>query len=115
MKYCFGIDIGGTTVKMGLFGAEGELIEKWEIKTYVENQGEAILPDVAKAVLAKIEERNITKEDVIGLGVGVPAAVSGDGVVKNTTNLGWGYKEVKKELMALTGMPVICMNMKFLV
>lgn len=110
MKYCFGIDIGGTTVKMGLFTAEGELLEKWEIKTYVENQGEAILPDVAKAVMAKLDEREIAKEDIIGLGVGVPAAVSGDGVVKNTTNLGWGYKEVKRELVELTGIPVMVEN-----
>ncbi len=106
MKYCFGIDIGGTTVKMGLFQEDGELLEKWEIKTHVENKGEAILPDVAKAVVAKLEERGINKADVIGLGVGVPAAVSGDGVVKNTTNLGWGYKEVKKELAEMTGLQV---------
>ena len=50
MKYCFGIDIGGTTVKMGLFQEDGELLDKWEIKTRTENQGEAILPDIAQAV-----------------------------------------------------------------
>ena len=48
MKYCFGIDIGGTTVKMGLFQEDGELLDKWEIKTRTENQGEAILPDSRK-------------------------------------------------------------------
>ena len=31
MKYCFGVDIGGTTVKMGLFQIDGVLLEKWEI------------------------------------------------------------------------------------
>ena len=57
MKYCFGIDIGGTTVKMGLFQEDGELLDKWEIKTRTENQGEAILPDIAKTILDKIAER----------------------------------------------------------
>lgn len=32
-KYGFGIDIGGTTIKMGLFKAEGTLLEKWEVDT----------------------------------------------------------------------------------
>ena len=38
MKYCFGIDIGGTTVKMGLFSEEEHLIDKWEIPTNTENK-----------------------------------------------------------------------------
>ena len=33
MKYCFGVDVGGTTVKIGLFQADGVLVDKWEIKT----------------------------------------------------------------------------------
>ena len=59
MKYCFGIDIGGTTVKMGLFQEDGELLDKWEIKTRTENQGEAILPDIAQAVKAKMAEKKL--------------------------------------------------------
>ena len=47
MKYCFGVDIGGTTVKMGLFEKTGAILEKWEIKTHTEEEGKAILPDVA--------------------------------------------------------------------
>ena len=96
-KFCFGIDIGGTTVKLGLFQADGTLLDKWEIVTRTENQGEAILPDIADSVLAKLDEKGIVKEDVIGLGVGVPAATK-DGIVKSTANLGWGYKNVKQEL-----------------
>ena len=55
MSYCFGIDIGGTTVKCGLFTTEGELLEKWEIKTRTEENGKAILPDVAETILKKME------------------------------------------------------------
>ena len=55
-EYCFGIDVGGTTVKMGLFRTDGELLEKWEIKTRTEENGKAILPDVAETILKKLEE-----------------------------------------------------------
>lgn len=103
MKYCFGVDIGGTTVKLGLFSTEGELLDKWEIPTRTENQGEAILPDVASAVMQKIRERDLTDTEIQGVGVGLPAPVDSEGVVKNTANLGWGYKAVKAELQALLG------------
>ena len=101
--YCFGVDIGGTTVKMGFFNEEGNLLEKWEIVTRRENQGCNILPDVAKSILEKIAEHSVKKEDVIGIGVGVPAPVTNGGIVKQTANLNWNYKNVKAELEELTG------------
>lgn len=107
MKYCFGIDIGGTTVKMGLFQEDGELLDKWEIKTRTENKGEQILPDIADAVKAKMAEKNLEKTQILGLGLGIPAPVTSDGIVKNTANLGWGYKEVTRELEELTDLHVI--------
>lgn len=110
MKYCFGIDIGGTTVKMGLFEENGALLSKWQIKTRTENQGEAILPDVVNAIRLKQEEFDIESEEILGIGVGVPAAVYGDGIVESTTNLGWGYKNVKQELEEQTGLQVFVEN-----
>ena len=104
-KYCFGADIGGTTVKLGLFDTEGNILDKWEIKTHTENEGSAILPDTAAAILAKMEERKLNPEEVAGIGVGVPGPVSIDGIVPHTANLGWGYKEVTKELSERTGLP----------
>ena len=104
-EYCFGIDVGGTTVKMGLFRTDGELLEKWEIPSHTENEGAAILPDIAKAALGKLEERGIDKKDVAGIGIGVPGPIDANGVVPHTANLGWGYKEVTKELTELTGLP----------
>ena len=104
MKYCFGIDIGGTTVKLGLFTTDGEIVDKWEIKTRTENQGEAVLPDIAEALKEKLEEKKIGRDEVEGIGVGVPAPVNTEGVVQNTANLGWGYKEVKREMEELSGM-----------
>lgn len=104
MKYCFGVDIGGTTVKLGLFEETGEILDKWEIKTHTEEEGKAILPDIAQTILAKLEEKQIHKEDVLGAGVGVPAPVTEDGIVNGSANLGWNYKEVKREMEELTGL-----------
>ncbi|MBU3839605.1 MAG: ROK family glucokinase [Candidatus Ruminococcus intestinipullorum] len=103
MRYCFGVDIGGTTVKMGLFEAAGEILDKWEIKTRTENNGSAILPDVAEAILKKVEEHKLNKEDIVGVGVGVPAPATEEGFVYKSANLGWENKDVKKELEELTG------------
>ena len=104
MKCCFGVDIGGTTVKMGLFETTGEILDKWEIVTKTENEGKAILPDIAIAIQQKMEERALDKKDILGIGVGVPAPVTEEGVVNGSANLGWKYKEVKKELEELTGL-----------
>ena len=67
MKYCFGVDIGGTTVKLGLFTTDGEIVDKWEIKTRTENQGEAVLPDIAEALKEKLEEKKIGRDEVEGI------------------------------------------------
>ena len=101
MKYCFGVDIGGTTVKMGLFQIDGVLLEKWEIPSHTENEGAAILPDVAASIEELCEKKKIAKEQIEGVGIGVPAPVTEVGIVQNTANLGWGYKEVKKEMEEL--------------
>ena len=104
-KYVFGVDVGGTTVKMGLFNVAGEVLEKWEIKTRTENGGEAIIPDIAAAANGKLEEKGIAKEEVAGIGIGIPGPINEEGVVPHTANLGWGYKEVTRELEELTGLP----------
>ena len=103
-KYCFGIDVGGTSVKCGLFQTDGVLVEKWEIPTRRENNGEAIIPDIAKTILDKIAERKMDKEDIDGVGIGVPGPVNERGEVPCAVNLYWGFKEVTKELSELTGL-----------
>lgn len=110
MKYCFGVDIGGTTVKMGIFETDGALVDKWEIVTRTENKGEMILSDIAKSIDEKCVQKGIDKADIEGIGIGIPAPVTKDGVVKNTANLGWGYKEVRREMEELTGFKVAVGN-----
>lgn len=102
--YCFGIDVGGTSVKCGLFQTDGVLLEKWEIPTRTENQGENILPDVAETIKNKIQERGIDKEDVAGVGIGIPGPINGKGEAACAVNLYWGFKPVAQELSELTGL-----------
>ena len=104
--YCFGIDVGGTTVKCGLFKTDGVLVEKWEIPTRTENNGPEIVPDVAKTIEEKLAEKNISKEEVDGIGIGVPGPVNAEGDVIAAVNLFWGYKKLSKELNELTGLTV---------
>ncbi len=106
MKYGFGVDVGGTTVKLGLFNEAGELLEKWEIPTRTENGGAAILPDIADAIAACVKRHNIADADLLGIGIGVPGPVAEDGTVNRCVNLNWGIFNLHEALGALTGLPV---------
>ena len=105
-KYVFGVDIGGTTVKIGLFSVEGELLDKWEITTRTDEGGKYILSDIAESVKDKMTEKLINKEDVAGIGMGVPGPVKEDGTVLRCVNLGWGIFNAAEELEKLIGLPV---------
>ena len=105
-KYVFGVDIGGTTVKIGLFSVEGELLDKWEITTRTDDGGAYILSDIAKSIDEKLEEKGIAKDEVKGIGMGVPGPVREDGTVIKCVNLGWGIFNAAEELSGLTGLPV---------
>lgn len=105
-KYGFGVDIGGTTIKMGFFETSGKLLDKWEIKTNTENGGKNILSDVAQSIDNKLAQEAISKSEVQGVGIGVPGPVTSDGVVNGCVNLGWGRMNVGEELAALTGLTV---------
>ena len=106
MRYGFGVDVGGTTVKLAWFDEEGTLLHKWEIPTVTEGGGSAILPDIAKAVEGFLAKNKIDKSQVIGIGVGVPGPVNDQGVVNRCVNLGWGVFNVAQTLSELTGLPV---------
>ena len=103
-KVLFGIDIGGTTVKCGLFTLNGELLEKSEIPTDKQDNGSRILSDVAAHIRNILEKRHLTISDVAGVGIGVPGAVTPDGIVNKCVNLGWDIKDVAKEMQ--TFLPV---------
>ena len=106
MKYGFGVDLGGTTVKLAYFNAEGTLLDKWEIPTVTTDGGKQILPDIAAAVNGYLAGKGVAKENVIGIGIGVPGPVDGKGTVNKCINLGWGVFNIHEALSALTGLPV---------
>ncbi len=101
--YAFGIDLGGTTVKIGIFETNGTLKKSWEIPTRKEDQGSRILPDIAEAVLSEIKKEEISVEDIEGIGIDVPGPVLEDHIVNGCVNLGWGIVDVREELQKLTG------------
>ena len=109
-KYVFGVDVGGTTVKMGYFDVEGNLIDKWEIPTVTANNGDGILKDIADSINSKIADAKIDKADIVGVGIGVPGPVKADGTVLVAVNLGWGEKNPNVELGAMLGVPVKTAN-----
>ena len=106
MKYGFGVDVGGTTVKIGLLNWDGELLEKCEIPTHTENGGEKILPDIAAKVREILSDRGIDPAEVMGLGIGVPGPVNDEGVVNRCVNLNWGVFNIHQALGQLTGFTV---------
>ena len=106
MRYCFGVDVGGTTVKLGFFDEEGNLLEKWEIPTRTEDQGKNILRDVAASILDKMKEREVSREEIAGVGIGAPGPIDAKGTVYVAVNLGWGTFSLKNELQSLLNLPV---------
>lgn len=110
-RYAFGVDIGGTTVKIGLFDGQGRLLEKWEIPTVRDNGGEAILPDVAASLEKKLQEKGLRREELAGIGVGAPGAVDDGGMMPaGAVNLGWAPFNISEALRAYIDVPVRAAN-----
>ncbi len=109
-KYCFGIDVGGTTIKCGLLNTEGNLLDKWEIPTRLEENGSYILPDIAETINRKLEERGLTKNEIEGIGLDIPGPVNEDGVCMLAVNLHWGQVNIVREMEKLTGIRTKAVN-----
>ena len=109
-EYAIGVDIGGTTVKLGLFDRQGQVLEKWEIPTVKEDQGSHILPDIAAAVKDRMASRGLTKDEILGVGVGAPGPVDTEGTVYKAVNLGWDVFNIPQVLQAQLDLPVKAAN-----
>ena len=106
MRYGFGVDLGGTTVKIAYFDEQGTMIAKWEIPTVTAGGGKQILPDIAASIRQYIEQKTVDPATIIGVGIGVPGPVSSKGVVNKCINLGWGVFNIAEDLSNLVGFPV---------
>ena len=106
MKYGFGVDLGGTTVKIAYFDVNGTMLNKWEIPTVTAGGGAQILPDIAASIKGYMAEHEVDPSSIVGIGIGVPGPVDGKGVVNKCINLGWGVFNIADALSDLTGFPV---------
>lgn len=104
-KYAYGVDIGGTTVKIGVFKVDGTLLEKWEIPTRKEQSGSLIISDIAASIHANMKERGYAAEDIVGVGAGAPGAVDENGVIYQAINLEWGKFNLEKQLEEALKLP----------
>ena len=106
MRFGFGVDLGGTTVKIAYFDENGTMLTKWEIPTVTSGGGSQILPDIAASIRQFIAQKTINPADIIGVGIGVPGPVNGKGIVNKCVNLGWGVFNIAEDLSRLVGFPV---------
>ena len=101
-QVCFGADIGGTTVKLGLVSREGDLLERREFPTRRELDG--AFDDIAANIRQVME--SFPDDFCVGVGVGVPGPVVDQSLVRGCVNLGWGDVNVAQELSRRAGLPV---------
>ncbi len=106
MRFGFGVDVGGTTIKIAFFQEDGLMIDKWEIPTNTDNGGSAILPDIAQAVTDYLHQHSVSPEQIIGIGIGVPGPVDTHGTVNKCINLGWGTVNLPPEQIIGIGIGV---------
>lgn len=88
MNIIFGVDIGGTDIKFGMFQEDGQLLARWQISTRMMNNGQLIFDDIVKEIRQKMEERSISQSAVLGIGCGIPGPVDNQSFVRKCVNLG---------------------------
>lgn len=111
MGYCFGVDIGGTTIKLGLFSQKDGFLEKWEIPTKKGKDPKPVMIDIAQAIEKCLEKNKVRKEEVMGIGMAAPGPVTEDGFLRGAVNIGWGDVLLGEEAQNIIGIsPVLIGN-----
>lgn len=109
-KTVFGIDIGGNSIKCGVFDGDAELVFKEEIPTRTQDNGKYIIQDIAQYIIQTLERNSIYISDILGIGIGLPGAIRKDGAVNKCVNLGWGVVYVAEELSRMLSIPKGCIH-----
>ncbi|HFI0716194.1 TPA: ROK family glucokinase [Streptococcus suis] len=111
-KKIIGIDLGGTSVKLAILTTEGEIQEKWSIKTNILDDGSHIVPDIIESILHRFETHGLTKDDFLGVGMGSPGVVDSEaGTVIGAYNLNWKTLQlVKEQFETALGLPFFIDN-----
>lgn len=110
-KFILGIDIGGTTIKIGIINEDGNIHSKWEIPTNIENQGASIATDAWSSIVEKLESLDIDKEAIQGIGIGAPGFIDEEtGLVYKAVNIGWENFDLASQFRELADLPVYVAN-----
>ncbi len=110
MKYCYAIDIGGTSIKYSLFNEAGEVLEKWSKPTNTKGGGKSIISDIALTILDHMDEHNLEHDQILGIGLGVPGSIDESGMVMVAPNIGWKQVDVCGKLSEMTGVSTYALN-----
>lgn len=110
MRDCFGIDIGGTTVKIGLFAENGVILEKWELPTRKERTPNGLFLDIRDSITDCLQKRGMKKEEILGIGMTAPGPVTQDGILHGADNIGWGDVALAEEAERSIGISPVCVG-----
>lgn len=95
-KYAIGIDLGGRSIKFGLFTEDGELVNKSTVNTRIDDGGKYILSDAYDHILKIMEKHDLNSTNLMGIGMGVPGSVTQQRYVNKAVNLGWDFVDIKE-------------------
>lgn len=93
----FGVDVGGTTIKTGLFEDTGRLIEKYEIPTDKTEGGRHIIDNITEHLRTVLKDKGMDVSQCMGVGIGLPGPVDSEGNILGCVNLGWGTFNIEQE------------------
>lgn len=110
MRYFIGIDIGGTNIAVGVVAEDGSMVKKLSVPTAAARGQDALVEDMIASVKAVLELAGMNLSEISSVGIGVPGAVTPDGVVISAVNLGWKQVPLVDILSNALGLPVFLGN-----
>ncbi|MCH5163341.1 MAG: ROK family protein [Clostridiales bacterium] len=106
--YCIGIDIGGTSVKIGVVDKDGKIIKRGRVVTDVAGGQFKIIDDIGKLVQTLADPAD---RDFVGIGIGCPGAInSATGTVDRAYNLNWENVPLAELLARYVNKPIKVSN-----
>lgn len=111
-KKVIGIDLGGTSAKIGILNKSGEVDSKWSIKTDSSDEGSKIVPNIIQSLKENLEKQGLSSADILGIGMGSPGSVNrADGTVIGAYNLNWRtLQPIREQIEEAFGVPFFIDN-----
>lgn len=111
-KKVIGIDLGGTTAKIGILNQSGDILSKWELPTDISEEGLKIIPNIIQSIKTYLDSENLSSEDFLGIGMGTPGTVNRkNGTVIGAYNLNWRtLQPIREQVESSTGIPFFLDN-----